>query len=120
MTKNIRLILALVIVLSVILGGAVFATAAPVNEVTPMEGEEIDTGEGYENIIPISETIDIDPISEDYLDYNEEWNHPLVREIESTVEDEEEDETDNTWLYVGIGVGAVVLVAIVVVIVKKK
>jgi hypothetical protein len=102
-----------------VLSSTVYATDASlpnIDDVRPMEGEEIDTGEGFQNIVPISGDMPIDLIGED------DWGrNPLARDIEPHSDELDVVENQNNiWLFAGVGAGRVVLLIIMICIVKKS
>ena len=120
MRKEVKFIISFVIVLCMILGTAVFATADTPDmstQINPETGEilqEAPTLGDEGQIMPISE--ELLPISDDMLRGDEVYLgiEPITDEVE------EDDDDNNIWLWVGAGVAVVVIIAIIAVIMKKR
>ncbi|MCL2355506.1 MAG: hypothetical protein FWC68_06625 [Oscillospiraceae bacterium] len=124
MTKQIRLITVLTLALCLI-STVVFAD---------LEGREIETGEGYQNIMTTMGEIDIvgelgeDDITEDTREgayIPEEYRRgldidPIMGEIEPVSDDLDDEDGANTTLWIAVGAGALVLAVVVVLVLKKK
>ena len=126
MTKKMKFMLALTVALCMMLGTAVFGTY---DNVQPMTGEEIETGEGYQNIVPIMDGIQIegelmpDDETEDLREgvyIPEEYRRDIEPIVEDYNDEEEEDEEHNMWVFIGAGAGIVVLIGIVIYLMKKQ
>ena len=117
MVDKIKITLTLIIVLCVLFATTVFAT------IEAMPGEEIDTGEGFENVMPTSEdasggdllpidprTEDIEPISENIANTNSE----------AEPKTDAKDKTTDIILYVGGGIIVLGVIALIFVAVKNK
>ncbi|MCL2382973.1 MAG: hypothetical protein FWC79_02140 [Oscillospiraceae bacterium] len=105
-TNKVKIIFALVIVLCMMLGTAVFAQPEPV-EVPELEGSGIQAISAEDEMLYIS-------------DEELEGITPEMPEINETEEATDEDETNNTVLFIVAGVGIVVLIGIVVFMMKKQ
>jgi len=120
MAKKIKFIFILIMILCILFATMVLATEVNANNIAPMTGNEIDTGEGYQNVIPISGELGDEgmlPITDDMP----KWEIPKQDEDEETEEIAEETVKDHYLiLYIVGGAAILTILVLVILIIKKK